>query len=151
MLHIIDGYNLLFNLDIKSKSLKEARQFVIDYVADIFKERPGVCIVFDGKQEKGLGFSRIKSGAIEIIYTMDGMSADEFIIEWFQQRKLSTTVCVYTLDNGLKRQLAECKAKVLDFETLKPRNNLNPTLEKTLYLSDPRYEKYLLDSFTKKH
>lgn len=150
MLHIIDGYNLLFFLDFKAKSLKEARKLVVDYVGDVFFDRKGVCVVFDGKQEKGLGFSRVYSGKVEIIYTIDGMSADEYIIEWFQQNKLTTSVYVYTHDLGLKRHLMEYKAKVVDFEHLKPRKNLSPELEKNLALSDPRYEKYLLESFTKK-
>lgn len=150
MLHIIDGYNLLFFLDFKAKTLKEARQLVIEYVKEVFSDKKGVCIVFDGKQEKGLGFSRIFSEKIEIIYTIDGMSADEFIIEWFQQTKLATSVYVYTHDLGLKRHLMEYKAKVVDFEYLKPKKNLHPSLEKNLALSDPRYEKYLLESFTKK-
>jgi predicted RNA-binding protein with PIN domain len=150
MLHIIDGYNLLFYLEFKAKSLREARAFVIDYVADVFKDRKEVCIVFDGKQEKGLGFSRVYSGLIEVLYTMDGMSADEYIIEWFQERKLHSPVLVYTLDTGLKRQLAEYKAKVVDFDSLCPKNALPPALAKTQFLSNPRYEKYLLESFTKK-
>ena len=78
------------------------------------------------------------------------MSADEFIIEWFQQRKLSSPVFVYTLDVGLKKQLAEYKAKVSDFEVLIPKQSLHPELEKACQLSDPYYEKYLLESFTKK-
>lgn len=150
MHHIIDGYNLLFYLDIKTKTLKDARDAVIEYVSSVFQDKKGVCIVFDGKQEKGLGFSRIFSGKIEIIYTIDGMSADEFIIEWFQQKKLTSSVFVYTHDGGLKRQLSEFKAKVVDFEQLKPKSGLRPDLEKTLSFSDPRYEKYLLESFTKK-
>jgi predicted RNA-binding protein with PIN domain len=150
MLHIIDGYNLLFFLEFKSKTLKEARDYVIDYVAEVFRDKKGVCIVFDGKQEKGLGFSRVFAGRIEIIYTIDGMSADDYIIEWFQQKKITSPVFVYTQDTGLKKQLLEYKAKVVDFEALRPKTELRPDLEKTRFLSDPRYEQYLLDSFTKK-
>jgi len=150
MLHIIDGYNLLFFLEFKSKTLREARQFVIEYVKDVFHDKKGVCIVFDGKQEKGLGFSRVFSGKLEIIYTIDGMSADDYIIEWFQQKKVTSPVFVYTHDTGLKRQLSEYKAKVVDFEYLRPKKQLSSQLEKTRFLSDPRYENYLLESFTKK-
>jgi predicted RNA-binding protein with PIN domain len=150
MLHIIDGYNLLFFLEIKSKTLKEARDYCIEYVKHHFESKKGVCVVFDGKQEKGLGFSRIYSGPIEIIYTIDGMSADEFIIEWFQQRKVTSKVCVYTQDLGLKRHLSEFHAQVLGFDVFSEKKKLKPSLEKTRFLSDPGYEKYLLESFTKK-
>jgi predicted RNA-binding protein with PIN domain len=150
MFHIIDGYNLLFSLQFKSKTLREARQFVIDFVADILHDKKGVCVVFDGKQEKGLGFSRVFAGRVEVVYTIDGMSADEYIIEWFQQKKLTHPVYVYTQDTGLKKHLTEFKAKVVDFDILKPKRNLRPELEKTKFLSDPGYEKYLLESFTKK-
>lgn len=150
MQHIVDGYNLLFFLDLKAKTLREARQLVIKYVQDVFEDKKGICIVFDGKQEKGLGFSRIYSGRTEIIYTIDGMSADEYIVEWFQQKKPTSSMFVYTQDLGLKRHLSEFKVKVLDFENLRPKKSMNPELEKQLSLSDPRYEKYLLESFTKK-
>lgn len=150
MLHIIDGYNLLFFLEIKSKTLKDARDYVINYIKEVFRDKKGVCVVFDGKQEKGLGFSRIYSDKLEIIYTIDGMSADEYIIEWFQQKKASSKIFVYTHDLGLKRQLSEFSAHVVDFEQLKMKKPISSFLKKTEFLSDPRYEKYLLESFTKK-
>jgi predicted RNA-binding protein with PIN domain len=150
MLHIIDAYNLLFFLEFKAKTLKQARQCVIDYVCDVFKDKKGVCLVFDGKQEMGLGFSRIRYGLVEVIYTMDGMSADDFIIEWFDQRKLTSTVVVYTQDGGLKKRLSEYRAKVVDFDDLRPKAALSGSLKKSQFLSDPRYEQYLLDVFTKK-
>lgn len=151
MHHIIDGYNLLFFLEIKTKTLKNARDYVIEYLKEVFNGKKGVCVVFDGKQEKGLGFSRIYSDDLEVIYTIDGMSADDFIIEWFQQRKQSSKVFVYTHDEGLKRHLSEFHTKVLDFESLRAKKVLSRQLEKTKSLSDPRYEQYLLETFTKRN
>lgn len=150
MLHIIDGYNLLFFLEVKTKTLREARDYVIQYVAHVFANKKGVCIVFDGKQEKGLGYSRIIQGSVEIIYTADGMSADDFIIEWFHDRRSTSLIHVYTHDKGLKSRLSDCPAKVHDFDELKKPKQMSTYISKTDELSDPRYEQYLLESFTKK-
>jgi len=151
MLHIIDGYNLLFFSDFKSKTLKEARELLIDYVSHVFKDKKHVWIVFDGKQEKGLGFSRIRKGDIEIIYTIDGMSADSYIIEWFQHTKKRGNVSVYTNDLGLKKQLSEFNAKVINLEMIEKevKNSLSHDEEKIQWV-DARYENYLLEIFNKK-
>ena len=150
MLHIIDGYNLLFYLDFRSKTLKEARELLIDYVAQAFKDKKNVWIVFDGKQEKGLGFSRIKKGSLEIIYTIDGMSADSYIVEWFQHSKKRGQVSVYTNDKGLKRHLTEFNAKLIDLDLIEKEVKNKIDDEDKIQWVDTRYESYLLEIFNKK-
>lgn len=150
MLHIIDGYNLLFYLDFKAKSLKEARDLLIEYVAQTFQNQKNVWVIFDGKQEKGLGFSRIKKGRLEIIYTIDGMSADSYIIEWFQHVKKRGQVSVYTNDKGLKRHLLEYNAKLVDLGLIEKEIVQKTDEEDKIQWVDARYESYLLEIFNKK-
>jgi len=150
MLTFVDGYNLLFALDFQASTLQQAREGVLAYIQDLFKGKKGVWVVFDGKQEQGLGYSRIKRGSLEVIYTIDGMSADAYILEWLQSHP-KERVTVYTNDRGLQRQLTEYQATSVSLDKLKQeRPSMANETDTKGSLADPRYEKYLLETFTKK-
>lgn len=94
MHYYVDGYNLLFHLKEAHQQLKSSRQELID---DLCKKlsiiKIDVSIVFDSSYQVGIN-SRGHKDALEIQYTNEGETADEFILNELKvhSRKAETVV-----------------------------------------------------------
>jgi predicted RNA-binding protein with PIN domain len=116
----IDGYNVLFKMGEQKGALAEKRQALlifINHFAASFKKNKNIIVVFDGRQEKGLGFSRVYFNQIEVIYTQDSETADQFFLDKVSREKDFGNLLIVTDDEKLKRQLREKKAKVLGIDS----------------------------------
>jgi uncharacterized protein len=101
---ILDGYNVIGALDRyrQADSLDTARELLINAAlkAAGWTGRP-LIVVFDAHRGPGPGRSERRAGAVRVIYSAPGESADDVI-----ERLLSTlkgTATVYTADFALQR------------------------------------------------
>ncbi len=112
---VIDGYNLLFQMGIQALTLEQARKRIMEFLEAIAqKSHLTLLCVFDGKREKGLGFSRVYFGCMEVIYTADGISADEHIIDELKRAKHPGNFLVVTSDKQLAQEAKHCRSRILE-------------------------------------
>ena len=82
MRYLIDGYNLLFRIAKPNPTLEKKRDELIQELDQIISEFAlKVSIVFDGANPAYLHTMRHHFNALEIIYTYEDMTADEYIIQ----------------------------------------------------------------------
>jgi predicted RNA-binding protein with PIN domain len=114
MIYYVDGYNLLFRLLPKKKSLEVKRTDVIETLNSLAKElHLNIVLVFDATQQKErLGIARGHYDVLEIIYT-ENATADNYILDIAQNAKQPSQMTVVTSD----RELAH-KAKIAGARTL---------------------------------
>jgi uncharacterized protein len=80
MHYYVDGYNLLFHLKETDLQLKASREELIDDLCEkLSLVKIQVSIVFDASYQEGIN-SRGHKENLEIQYTDEGETADEFII-----------------------------------------------------------------------
>lgn len=96
MHYFIDGYNLLFRSPAETKTLEDARKQMIDFLVDA---KFSLTLVFDGKRPDLP--HRMHKGALEIIYTSKGQSADSYILEALSLVKNPRVHTVITSDKNL--------------------------------------------------
>lgn len=147
MVFLIDGYNFLFRLNIQDKTLQLARDHVIAYLAREANKK--IVLIFDGKQEKGLGFARKTLQGIEIIYTADGVSADAYMIEYLERQQNASAYCIVTSDKALSKEGRRLKAHTQTIEAFIRNKEKEVPLEKPLALPSC-YEKRLEEIFHKR-
>jgi uncharacterized protein len=105
MLFLVDGYNLLFQTAFLSqkKSFEEARYALITEL-DSFAHDQGLhlTLVFDaGFQTEEM--KRSHFGALEIIFTSRGQTADDYLVD--EVARLQTRLTVVTSDKRLAARL----------------------------------------------
>ena len=104
-MYLVDGYNLLFQTAFLSqnKSFEQARYALIrelDTLAEM--QHASITVVFDaGFQTEEL--KRGHFGALEIIFTSRGQTADEFIVEYISH--VHKRLTVVTSDKRLAKRL----------------------------------------------
>lgn len=151
---LVDGYNLLFKLKIKAKTLELSRNRVTFLLNTIAQERNlNLILIFDGKQEKGLGFSKKQVGVIEIIYTADGETADDYILDYIERNSNPAQFLVITTDRDLsikvRRLGAECKD--IDYLLFEHRLKKDKNITKPSYEEEPMwYKRYLEKAFDRR-
>lgn len=102
MHYYVDGYNLLFRLlGGASKNLKEERkQLITNLEAKADFLSLDISLVFDAQYRPGEE-SRFHFYALEIIYTPEKMTADEFILNTISRKKNLRQITVVTSDKIL--------------------------------------------------
>ncbi|MBN4067493.1 NYN domain-containing protein, partial [Simkania negevensis] len=104
MLYLIDGYNLLFSLDLDERSLKESRCSLIDELNRKAKRlNLDLVLIFDGLHHAS-DMARSHYDALEVVYTSAGESADDYIIDEIERREKGPSVVVVSSDNKLCRR-----------------------------------------------
>lgn len=102
---IIDGYNLLFKSPGRG-SLQQRRDGLLRRI-ELSKPSGSICVVFDGRvQHPDIEISH--RGALEVVYTNKGESADQWIIERISMhpRQKRGQIRVVTSDRPLQREVA---------------------------------------------
>ena len=107
---ILDGYNLLFRWTELSGSLEQKRRRLLDglHEGHPLKE---FLVVFDGRwvpPEGGTGYL----GRIRIEYTMRGITADQYILDFLEQQPHRARFTVVTGDRALARMVGQLGARV---------------------------------------
>lgn len=115
---LIDGYNVLRNWPQFEREWEEnwehARKHLIRMVGNYAAhEGHRVILVFDGQFTKQKRAKRSRQHGIEIVYTAQGQTADEYITQWVQRRSDDRHVEVITSDRGLARDVMQHGAEVL--------------------------------------
>lgn len=111
MHYFIDGYNLLFHLKSAHDDLERQRNWLIDYLSHLLTAvELDVTVVFDSTYQFG-DSSRSHLGDMEIIFTAEKETADEFIIDQFRGRPGSKSETVVTSDKKLAWHVRSLGAK----------------------------------------
>ncbi len=109
----IDGYNLLFSLEIREGSLEEMREELLSRLREALTNRPGdFTIVFDAA--RGTSFSSGHLGTLEIVFTEPGMSADDYLLREFASSPHARSSLLVTSDRKLAKEAQWLGVKVVD-------------------------------------
>lgn len=121
MHYFIDGYNLLFRLSLFDKEdLQSQRQAIIlDLNQKISLLKLDVSIVFDAAFQEGVG-SRGHYNAIEILFTGEGETADQYILEEIKNHPHPAQETVVTSDKTLARLARNQSARTVSTEEFMP-------------------------------
>ncbi|MFI5344195.1 MAG: NYN domain-containing protein [Chlamydiales bacterium] len=112
MHYYIDGYNLLFRMTQFHQGLQAEREHLLeDLNRKISLLKLDVSIVFDAAFQAG-GRSRTHLDALEILYTSEGETADEYILDVLSQASHPRQEIVVTSDKILAAQVRHLSAKV---------------------------------------
>lgn len=116
MRYLIDGYNFLFRTAQSGRTLQNRReeliQRLIQYTA---KRRERVTLVFDAPMQADEE-SRSHLENLEIVYTAQGQSADEYMLHVLQIVSNPLAIVVVTSDRRLARMVHSCRGKTLEIE-----------------------------------
>lgn len=117
MRYLIDGYNLLFRTSKPGKALEKKRDQLIEELNQIVSDfHLKATIIFDGSHPGTSHAMRHHFDAIEIIYTFEKLSADEYIIEEVESSKHPHQFIVITSDRGLATTCKNLGAKTQSIE-----------------------------------
>lgn len=117
MRYLIDGYNLLFRIAKPGRALEKKRAALIEelnQVIDDFKLK--ATVVFDGSHPSFSHAMRHHFAALEIIYTYQNLSADQYIIEEVDSARRPEEIIVITSDRGLAQTCKNLGAKTQTIE-----------------------------------
>lgn len=132
MYYYIDGYNMLFRLLHAGDDLRSQRQELIqDLQLKVNLLQLEVTLVFDSHYQPDEG-SRSHLGALEIVFTPLGETADEYILQELKELRSPSDYTVVTSDKKLawlcRRRLAKTES-IDDFITWlnkRYKNRLSP-------------------------
>ncbi|OGN64180.1 MAG: hypothetical protein A3E80_04365 [Chlamydiae bacterium RIFCSPHIGHO2_12_FULL_49_9] len=123
MYYYIDGYNLIFSLIDSKRSLQTVRETLVHFLQKKFtKCKLSGTLVFDGSFKAGEESGHSYPSPPVVVFTPEGTSADEYIVDRIEQAKNRKLITVITNDRGLILHVKSAGANVqnnLDFiETL---------------------------------
>lgn len=105
MHYLIDGYNLLFRLSLPGDSFKVHRELIISRISQMTSAMGLlVTMIFDATHTEGSG-SKSHFQDLEIIFTKQGQSADQWIIDELKQVKQPRGYIVITCDKLLAKEV----------------------------------------------
>lgn len=111
MNYFIDAYNLLFRFHDTSGSLQSKRQKLIEELNEkSLATSASLTLIFDAISQYGEA-TRSQHDALSIIYTGEGISADDHIIEELDQMERPQNITVVTSDNQLAWRARQRGAK----------------------------------------
>lgn len=118
MHYYIDGYNLMFSILRAGNDLQKQREFIIQSLhRKIQLVKINATIVFDAHYQSNDG-SRSHRHPIEILFTQQGQTADEYILHKLKQESHPRQQTVVTSDKKLAwqaRRLGAQTERVEDF------------------------------------
>lgn len=105
MHYLIDGYNLLFRILDKGEEVQKAREQMIEQISKKvnFSELK-TTLIFDSKYQAGPSSCSF-DGFLEILYTNEGETADDWIIKEAKRLPLKSQETVVTSDKRLASQV----------------------------------------------
>lgn len=115
MHYFIDGYNLLFRLTQDGDLQTEREAVIRDLNKKISLIKLDASIVFDAAYRLG-GRSRSHFDALEILFTAERETADDYILEEIQNSSSPHQETVVTSDKSLARQVRLCSGHTMSIE-----------------------------------
>jgi len=101
MQYLVDGYNLMFRLVDTGEDLRKARDYILDNLSEKLRFLDlEMTIIFDAAYRPG-DATRRHRGNLEIIYTRNTESADDYIVEQLDEDGRSYDTMVVTSDRDL--------------------------------------------------
>lgn len=111
MHYFIDGYNLMFRMSVTNETLQSEREkFIADLYEKIQVVSLDVTIVFDAQYQEGMG-SRTHLDFLEICFTDEGETADDYIINELGSTPNPREEIIVTSDNNLAWRARRMHAK----------------------------------------
>lgn len=103
--YLIDGYNLLFRLLHKGEEVKKAREAMIHQLAlKVSFTQLKASLIFDSKYQKG-EMSFKQEGVLHIVFTDEGETADDWILDAVKHHSEKGFLTVVTTDKRLASQV----------------------------------------------
>lgn len=116
MHYFIDGYNLLFRMKNAKDDLASQREaFIYDLNKKISLVKIDVSIVFDATSQIG-GRTRSHFHELEILFTAEGETADEYILEEIHNSLSPQQETIVTSDKKLAWYARRCSARTESVE-----------------------------------
>jgi predicted RNA-binding protein with PIN domain len=116
MHYLVDGYNLLFRRLNKGESVQNAREAMIESIGKKVNFIPlEVTLVFDSVYQPGWASHRLDRH-LEVIYTNEGETADEWLIRYVKKMPEQEEVTIVTSDKRLAVHLKGKGVKILSSE-----------------------------------
>ncbi|WP_420421758.1 NYN domain-containing protein [Simkania sp.] len=157
MNYVIDGYNLFFHIEDEANPLEKKRELFIAALHDALAElHLHATLIFDSHQSHAAVFPTKKDlVALEIIFSPEGFSADEYILERLRAEKKPQLQIVVTSDRELIRHAKHlgAKTKTIEsfFEMLAHRHaKKSPKKEEKMHKESSHHFDRLLEAFEKK-
>jgi predicted RNA-binding protein with PIN domain len=155
MHYLIDGYNLLFKIAHTHRSLEQKRQqLIVELNTIIISLHLKASIVFDGSLPHPELAVRQHFDQLEIVYTPEKQTADQYIIEEIEKAKHPHHITVITSDRSLSshcKSLGAHAQSIHDFLTQlkarkakKKRRANDAATQETFRDSDSQLARYLL-------
>jgi predicted RNA-binding protein with PIN domain len=136
MQYLVDGYNLLFRLSQETEEFQKRREELIDkLVNQVESLQLPISIIFDSAYQEG-DVTRTHRGQLEIIFTSQGETADDYILDLLKRSK-GNKYTVFTSDKRLAWRARSLEAKTESIEHFlswigrQIHNKTNPKIKKT--------------------
>lgn len=109
--YIVDGYNLLFQLEEEHQDLEKQRKKLLSSLEELTTfQSLDITFVFDSSTNNAWTFEYWSS--IKVVFAPLGTSADQYIVEMLHGSKYPATYTVVTSDKHLKSLCREIGAQV---------------------------------------
>lgn len=118
MHYVIDGYNFFFCIASQINPLKQTReQFIETLNAEISFHNFDITLVFDSTRENGAPFASKKMlSSMEVVFSPQGLSADEYILEMLSCCTTPQNEVIITSDRELAKKARYLGAKTKTIE-----------------------------------
>ena len=148
MRYLIDGYNLLFALELNPHPIEQSREALIDaLIADLNKLHMRASIIFDSGTTHLGSFPHLHDrNGIEVIFSPHGTCADRYILELIETVKNPKDLVVVTDDAELRASSLALHAKTMvceDFLQKMRRKNRKKQAPAKRMPHDPAYDEEL--------
>jgi predicted RNA-binding protein with PIN domain len=147
MLFLLDGYNLLFRSGPPAKDFEAKRlQFIEEMEQQADQNGIRMTIVFDAAQTPDL-FVRSHYKSVEIVYSSENQSADDYILRLVEHSNRSSRITVVTNDNGLSRRARALGARSEGVEQFLSKLERYQTKEAKCPPKPDRLDQHLLNHY----
>lgn len=117
MHYLIDGYNFLFRLKQKDPILENKRTQFLEILIDELSTRAiKASIIFDNATEIRNIPQSIQYATLDVIYTPQQQTADEYILEFLSHQKNLRMFTVVTSDRNLAKHCKHLGTLILSIE-----------------------------------
>lgn len=157
MNYVVDGYNLFFRLESEANPLEQKREnFIAALDAALSRLHLHATLIFDSHHSHASIFPTKRSlPALEIIFSPEGLSADEYILERLSTEKRPQSQVIVTSDRELAGRAKHlgAKTKTIEafFDMLVKRESKKTSAEDEKQQTESSHDfKRLLNAFEKK-
>lgn len=156
MHYIVDGYNLFFSIEDELNPFKEKRQDFIAILNEMLEKfHFHVSLIFDSHYTNASTFpSKQELSSLAVIFSPQGLSADEYILEQLRTKKNPNQYIVVTSDRELMQKANNLGAQTKTIKNFlqiltRHKTKQKPSEEK-MHQESPYHHNRLLKIFEKK-